>query len=214
MYFIIFSGDIMDSEEIIKRIKMKRQNYFNNVDNKKNSKYISNLFTRTLVAVIVVLISAIYVNASDKNLKSYKENLFEKSLSFNKVSSAYNKVFGNVMPLELDKGTTKSVFNEGISYSDITKYENGYKLTLTNNMVTSLYDGIVVFIGEKEGYGNTIIVQGSNGVDIWYGNVTNVGVSLYDYIDKDTMLGESVDSNLYLVFNKENQFLGYEEYLK
>ena len=214
MYFIIFSGDIMDSEEIIKRIKRKRQNYFNNVDNKKNSKYVSNLFTRTLVAVIVVLISAIYVNASDKNLKSYKENLFEKSLSFNKVSSAYNKVFGNVMPLELDKGTTKSVFNEGISYSDITKYENGYKLTLTNNMVTSLYDGIVVFIGEKEGYGNTIIVQGSNGVDIWYGNVTNVGVSLYDYIDKDTMLGESIDSNLYLVFNKENQFLGYEEYLK
>lgn len=214
MYFIIFSGDIMDSEEIIKRIKRKRQNYFNNVDNKKNSKYISNLFTRTLVAVIVVLISAIYVNASDKNLKLFKENLFEKSLSFNKVSSAYNKVFGNVMPLELDKGTTKSVFNEGISYSDITKYENGYKLTLTNNMVTSLYDGIVVFIGEKEGYGNTIIVQGSNGVDIWYGNVTNVGVSLYDYIDKDTMLGESLDSNLYLVFNKENQFLGYEEYLK
>lgn len=214
MYFIIFSGDIMDSEEIIKRIKRKRQNYFNNVDNKKNSKYISNLFTRTLVAVIVVLISAIYVNASDKNLKSFKENLFEKSLSFNKVSSAYNKVFGNVMPLELDKGTTKSVFNEGISYSDITNYENGYKLTLTNSMVTSLYDGIVVFIGEKEGYGNTIIVQGSNGVDIWYGNVTNVGVSLYDYIDKDTMLGESVDSNLYLVFNKENQFLGYEEYLK
>lgn len=204
----------MDSEEIIKRIKRKRQNYFNNVDNKKNSKYISNLFTRTLVAVIVVLISAIYVNASDKNLKLYKENLFEKSLSFNKVSSAYNKVFGNVMPLELDKGTTKSVFNEGISYSDITKYENGYKLTLTNNMVTSLYDGIVVFIGEKEGYGNTIIVQGSNGVDIWYGNVTNVGVSLYDYIDKDTMLGETIDSNLYLVFNKENQFLGYEEYLK
>lgn len=214
MYFIIFSGDIMDSEEIIKRIKRKRQNYFNNVDNKKNSKYVSNLFTRTLVAVIVVLISAIYVNASDKNLKSYKENLFEKSFSFNKVSSAYNKVFGNVMPLELDKGTTKSVFNEGISYSDIIKYENGYKLTLTNNMVTSLYDGIVVFIGEKEGYGNTIIVQGSNGVDIWYGNVTNVGVSLYDYIDKDTMLGESIDSNLYLVFNKENQFLGYEEYLK
>ena len=59
----------MDSEEIIKRIKRKRQNYFNNVDNKKNNKYISNLFTRTLVAVMVVLISAIYVNASDKNIK-------------------------------------------------------------------------------------------------------------------------------------------------
>lgn len=204
----------MDSEDIIKRIKQKRKNYFGNLEIKKSNKYISNLFTRTLIAVIVVLVSAIYVNMNDKNLKSYKENLFEKSFSFNKVSSTYNKLFGSVMPLELDKGTTKTVFNEGISYSDITKYENGYKLTLTNNMVTSLYDGIIVFIGEKEGYGNTIIVQGSNGVDIWYGNVTNVGVSLYDYINKDTMLGESIDSNLYLVFNKENQYLGYEEYLK
>ena len=207
----------MDNEEIIRRIKQKRNNYFSDLENKKNvknNKYISNLFTRTLVAVIVVLLSAIYINMSDKNLNKYKENLFEKSLSFNKISNAYNKVFGNVMPLELDKGTTQMVFNERISYSEINNFENGYKLSLTNNMVTSLYDGIVVFIGEKDNYGNTIIVQGSNGVDIWYGNVTNVGISLYDYIDKGTMLGEAVDNNLYLVFNKEDQFLGYEEYLK
>ncbi len=181
---------------------------------KVRSKYISNLFTRTLIAVIIVLLTAIYINIKDNNLKTYKKYLFEKSLSFNKISSTYNKLFGKTLPLDLDKGTAKTVFNDGISYNNIEKYNNGFKLTLTNNVVQSLYDGIVVFIGEKENYGKTIIIQGTDGVDIWYGNVLNVNVTLYDYINKDTLIGETIDENLYLVFNKENEYLSYEEYLK
>lgn len=202
----------MDNEEIIKKLRQNKSNKFNNKVMK--SKYISNLFTRTLLSVIVILISAIYVNMNDENLKNYKEKLFENSLSFTKISKSYNKVFGKVLPLELDKGTTKTVFNEGISYNNIEKYENGYKLDLTSNAVTALYDGIVVFIGNKDNYENTVIIQGSDGVDIWYGNINDVGVNLYDYVSKDTMLGQANDNKLYLVFNKENDYLGYENYLK
>lgn len=202
----------MDNEEIIKKLRQNKSNKFNNKVIK--SKYISNLFTRTLLSVIVILISAIYVNMNDENLKNYKEKLFENSLSFTKISKSYNKVFGKVLPLELDKGTTKTVFNEGISYNNIEKYENGYKLDLTSNAVTALYDGIVVFIGNKDNYENTVIIQGSDGVDIWYGNINDVGVNLYDYVSKDTMLGQANDNKLYLVFNKENDYLGYENYLK
>lgn len=202
----------MDNEEIIKKLRQNKSNKFNNKVMK--SKYISNLFTRTLLSVIVILISAIYVNMNDENLKNYKEKLFENSLSFTKISKSYNKVFGKVLPLELDKGTTKTVFNEGISYNNIEKYENGYRLDLTSNAVTALYDGIVVFIGNKDNYENTVIIQGSDGVDIWYGNINDVGVNLYDYVSKDTMLGQANDNKLYLVFNKENDYLGYENYLK
>lgn len=180
----------------------------------KENKYISNLFTRCLISVILCLVSLIYINISNKNLKTYKANLFEKSLSFTKVSNIYNKYFGTVLPLELEKGATKTVFSEGLSYLDINKYKNGYELNLDNNIVNSVWDGIVVFIGEKENYGNTIIVQGSDGVDIWYGNVSNVNVTLYDYISKNTILGESTDKKLYLVFDKENEYLSYEKYLK
>lgn len=203
-----------NKEEIIRRIKEKRQKYYKTTNENKKSKYISNLFTRTLLAVIVVLLSAIFINTKEDNLFYYKKYLFEKSLSFHKITNTYNKVFGKVMPLELDKGTTKTVFNEGISYQNIEKFEQGYKLDLTQNLVTSLYDGIVVYIGDKDNYGSTIIVQGSDGVDIWYGNVTNVNVTLYDYIDKNKTLGEAIDNSLYLVFNKEEQYLGYENYLK
>ena len=202
----------MDNEEIIKSLRHNKNKKVSS--NILKSKYISFLFTRTLLAIIVILVSAIYVNMNDKNLKNYKEKLFEKSLSFNKISKSYNKVFGNVLPLEIEKGTTKTVFNDGLSYSKIDKYENGFKLDMTSNAVTSLYDGIVVFIGNKDTYKNTVIVQGSDGVDIWYGNVSNVSVTLYDYITKDTIIGEAADNTLYLVFNKENEYLGYEEYLK
>lgn len=200
----------MDNEEIIKSLRHNKKVSSNIL----KSKYISFLFTRTLLGIIVILVSAIYVNMNDKNLKIYKEKLFEKSLSFNKISKSYNKVFGKVLPLEIEKGTTKTVFNDGLSYSKIDKYENGFKLDMTSNAVTSLYDGIVVFIGNKDTYKNTVIVQGSDGVDIWYGNVSNVSVTLYDYITKDTIIGEAADNTLYLVFNKENEYLGYEEYLK
>lgn len=202
----------MDNEEIIKSLRHNKNKKVSS--NILKSKYISFLFTRTLLAIIVILVSAIYVNINDKNLKNYKEKLFEKSLSFNKISKSYNKVFGKVLPLEIEKGTTKTVFNDGLSYSKIDKYENGFKLDMTSNVVTSLYDGIVVFIGNKDNYKNTVIVQGSDGVDIWYGNVSNVSVTLYDYITKDTIIGEAADNTLYLVFNKENEYLGYEEYLK
>lgn len=202
----------MDNEEIIKSLRHNKNKKVSS--NILKSKYISFLFTRTLLAIIVILVSAIYVNMNDKNLKNYKEKLFEKSLSFNKISKSYNKVFGKVLPLEIEKGTTKTVFNDGLSYSKIDKYENGFKLDMTSNAVTSLYDGIVVFIGNKDTYKNTVIVQGSDGVDIWYGNVSNVSVTLYDYITKDTIIGEAADNTLYLVFNKENEYLGYEEYLK
>ena len=69
-----------------------------------------------------------------------------------------------------------------------------------------------MFIGEKEGYGNTVIIQGIDGVDIWYANIENVGVKLYDYTLNGTVLGETIDDKLYLVIKKDNDFIKYEDY--
>ena len=193
----------------------KLQKYLNNKKNIKiSNKYISNLFTRSLISIIIILLSAIYINISPKNLSIYKKNFFEKSMSFNKINKAYNRLFGSSIPIAIDKGTTKQVFNDKIDYNKIDKYKDGYILNLNNNVIYSLYDGIVVFSGEKEGYGKTIIVQGSNGVDIWYGNLVDISVNLYDYINKKDIIGQTLDNKLYLVFNKENEYLSYEEYLE
>ena len=70
----------------------------------------------------------------------------------------------------------------------------------------------MVYIGEKEDYGNTVIIQGVDGVDIWYGNLTNVSVKLYDYLEKDKLIGETLDDTLYLVIKKDNEYIKYEDY--
>ena len=61
-------------------------------------------------------------------------------------------------------------------------------------------------------YGNTVIVQSVDGADIWYGNITNVSVKLYDYVEKDKLIGEVNGDKLYLVIKKDNNFIKYEDY--
>ena len=98
-------------------------------------------------------------------------------------------------------------------YKSIDKYLDGEVLTLNNNtLINNLTSGIVVYSGEKEGYGNTVIVQSVDGADIWYGNITNVSVKLYDYVEKDKLIGEVNGDKLYLVIKKDNNFIKYEDY--
>ena len=67
-------------------------------------------------------------------------------------------------------------------------------------------------MGEKENLGYTIIVQGVDDVDIWYSNIKNSSIKLYDYIETNAVLGE-VDDSLIVTIVKNNKYLGYEEYI-
>ena len=71
---------------------------------------------------------------------------------------------------------------------------------------------MVVFVGDKENYGNTIIVEDLDGVRYWYGNITTSSLKLYDYIEKGSLIGET-STNLYLVFSKDDNYLDYEKYI-
>lgn len=72
---------------------------------------------------------------------------------------------------------------------------------------------MIVFIGDKENYGKTIIVEDLDGVYNWYGNIDNSSLKLYDYVEKGSLIGEA-SLKLYLVFSKGDKFLDYEEYIK
>lgn len=196
-------------DELVLNFKKKRRNYNGTKKTiKKNKKNI--YITQILLGIILFLVSIIYIKSSDKNLLLYKEYVFTESLPFTKIKNIYENMFGEVIP----KGNQdKTVFSGSLVYKNIEDYLDGEKLTVSpNSLVTNLNGGIVVYIGEKEGYGNTVIVQGNDGADIWYGNIANVNVKLYDYIEKDTTIGETIDDILYLVIKKNNEYLKYEEY--
>ena len=161
------------------------------------------------------MLSLIYIKSSDKNLLLYKEEVLTKSIPFTKIRSTFEKFLGKEEILnKIVKEPELPVFNEKLNYKETSIFIDGVRLEVTNNYLTPLLEsGIVVFIGEKENYGNTVIVQGIDGIDIWYGNVTNLNVKMYEYVEKGNLLGETTNNELYLVFMKDGAYLNYEDYL-
>jgi len=208
----------MNVEDIIRKNKEKRRNYAEGSNSKeeipKNIKYLKGLISRVLITIIFVLGSIIYTNINSDNKKLYKKYVLENSLSFTKINNLYNDLFGEIDFLKKTKDNSTTVFNN-ISYSSVETYKNGVKLTVdVNEPINVITSGIVVYIGEKENLGNTIIIQGNDGVDIWYSNITDTDIKIYDYVESGSILGTSNSNEIYLTLMKEGKYMNYEEYIK
>ena len=80
-------------------------------------------------------------------------------------------------------------------------------------MVPALESGIVVYIGNKQDYGQTIIVEQTNGIDTFYSNISTTDIKLYDYIEKGDYIGQTLSDKLYLIFQKNGVVLNYKDYI-
>lgn len=207
----------MNAEDIIKKNKAKRQSYIKSEPQKEKLnprlKYLKGLISRSLLAIIFVLGSIIYTNYNSNNKELYQKYVLEDSLSFTKINNLYQDLFGEVDIVNKKKDDSTTVFKNGINYKNIENYKNGAKLTVgINEVVNAIKSGIVVYIGEKDDLGNTIIIQGNDGVDIWYSNITDTDIKVYDYIETGNILGTSNGDFIYLTINKDGKYLSYEEY--
>ena len=206
---------------IIRKNKLKREKYVDGSSNTSNInkenlpfklKYANNLISRVLITVIFVLGSIIFTNVSDDNKALYQKYVLEDSLEFTKINELYQRIFGDVDITKKDNPDSEVVFGD-VTYTNIEPFKNGVKLTVDmNEAISVIASGIVVFIGEKEDLGNTIIIQGNDGVDIWYSNITENDIKVYDYVEAGNILGSSNSENIYITINKDGEFINYEEY--
>ena len=178
------------------------------------SKYFKYLITRILISVIVLISTLIYIKIDNRNKLYVKDYVFTDNIEFTKINNWYQNNIGKIIPQT--KTTSEMVFStDDIKKNNYEKYLDGVKIDDNKgNPVSTLYGGIVVFIGKKEGYNNTLIIQGNDGIDYWYGNITNINVNLYDYLEKDTIIGEAKDDYIYLVLESNGKYLDYDEYLQ
>ena len=175
-------------------------------------KYIKGVVTICLVCVILFLVISIICNFSDKNLLWFKNNMYDNNINFTFFNKIYKKYINKYLPFDLYD--EKIVMSDKFVYSDKEKYLNGVKLNVGKNYnMKSLCGGIVVYIGDKVGLGNTVIIQGTDGVDYWYSNLDNLSVKLYDYIEKDVLIGNTKNEYVYLTFLKDGKYLDYEKYI-
>lgn len=170
--------------------------------------------SKILLTIIVFLIGMIIVKVNPTSKVILQKNIYEKSIKFTKFKELYKKYFGNILSLENIIYEEQPVFQENITYFDESIYKDGVALTVQNNyMVPSLDNGIVVYIGDKEGYGQTIIIEQENGIDVFYSNITTDNIKLYDYIEKGEYIGQVKTDKLYLIFQKNGVALNYKDYL-
>lgn len=166
--------------------------------------------SKFLITIILTLLILIMLK-KDINFKNlFYKKVFQSSLSFSKINLIYQNYFGKVLPFDL-LSKDKQVFNEEMVINSYEEYMDGVKVKLENNLIPALKDGLVVFIGYKEDYGNTIIVNGSDGIDIWYSNLDNINVKLYDYITKGSLL--ALSNELILIYKKDGEVLNYNDYI-
>ncbi len=171
---------------------------------------INGIISKALLSIIFLLVSIILINKNENIKKFYEDKVFNDSISFIKFNELYNKYFGSITSTY---PTEELVFNESIQYSNIDNYLNGKVLTVSNNyIVPSIGSGIIVYLGDKDNLGNTCIIQGVDGVDIWYSNIDTSNLTLYDYVNKGDMLGTTLSDKLYLTLEKNNEFIDYETY--
>jgi len=205
----------MDYDEI--RKSRKKLIYDSLLDSKKENKLpskISFFISKVLITVIVTLGILIILKKDDKLKATFYKEVYEKNFSFALINNWYQEKFGSTIPfLDLFSDDTLMVFNEKLEYVEANKYLDGVMLSVSENYLVPSYDsGLVIFVGEKDGYGKTVIIETSTGLEVWYGNLSLVNVSLYDYIDKGILIGES-NKTLYCVFKKDGKVLDYNDYI-
>ena len=162
------------------------------------------------IVVLITLLTLILIRKNNNIKNIIYDNVYNSNISFTKINNLYKKYFGNNNILD-SKLSMKPVFNEKLMYNRKTKFKDGLKLSVDDNyLVPSLDGGLVIFIGKRDNYNDVVIVEQVNGVDVWYGNLSNINVKLYDYIEKGSLIG-NCNKELYLVFKKDGNIINYED---
>ena len=186
----------------------------NKKEKNKKKNFLMSFFNKILVCIILVIICLIMMKTNSNFKEFVSEKIFKDNISFAYLNNLYNKYFGSILP-SYKNSDTEVVFNEKLEYFEYNKYLDGYKLSVTTSyLVPIIESGIVVYIGNIDNYGESVIIEGIDGVDIWYSNLENISVKLYDYVNSGTYLGEVKGEDLYLVFEKNQEYLKFEDYIK
>lgn len=169
---------------------------------------------KILILFIIFLTLGIICKSNSGFHEKIHYYLYEDNLAFSSFRNFYNKYLGSIFPLNNVGNKTVSVFSEDIKYSSMSKYLNGYSLKVSSNyLVPIIKSGVVTYVGEKDDYGNVVIIMGDDGVSIWYGNIKSHNLKLYDTVNSGDFIGEVNDDTLYLLFYDGDEFLDYDFYM-
>lgn len=163
---------------------------------------------KVLTCIIIFLSTIIAFKKSLSFKKWFNKNILDDTFSFTNLEKKYEKLFGSPFPFK--EKIASQVFSEKLKYKDVTSYKNGALLTLENELIPSIDAGLVIFIGEKEGFKCVTVDQES--YEVTYCMLDTVAVSLYEHVSKGMLIGNS-NGKILLIFKKDGEYLNYEAFI-
>lgn len=163
-----------------------------------------------MLVIVLLLLFLITLKGNKEFREVFYNKVIKDNFSFAKIDNWYEKTFGNIVTKE----KTNTVSSDTIEYSKKEKYQKGVKLTLKDNYsIPFISNGLIIFAGDKENYGKTVVLQKPDETEVWYTNLKTINVKLYDYIKAGDIVGDADNNILNLYFVKNNEFLDYNKYL-
>lgn len=166
-------------------------------------------FFKILLSVLLFLVIGILFRNHSSTFEPARDMVkksMDNDFKFATVSKWYEDKFGKPLALlpfmEKEKTGTKTVvqkeYDVPVSGKILENFEkNGQGIMIETNKgatVKTVKEGTVLFAGVKEGLGKTVIIQHSDKTESWYGNLADVNVKLYEYIEKGKIVGTVSDS--------------------
>lgn len=157
------------------------------------------LFKFLLAAILVLAVAILFKNApsSFDGARTAVKQVMEEEFQFAAVSKWYEGQFGK--PLAFLPSSEKK---QGVKQKDYAVPASGkvmqsfqkdgqgvFVQTAVNATVEPVNEGVVIFAGKKEGFGNTVEIQHADGTESWYGNLSETTVKLYDYVEQKQKIG-------------------------
>jgi stage IV sporulation protein FA len=160
-------------------------------------------FFKILASIFLFLVIAILFRNHNAPLDSTR-NIVKKTMDmefqFATVTNWYENKFGKPLALlpftekkqEIEKTTEQqySVPATGRVVENFVKNGQGVMIeTGKGAQVKAMNEGIITFAGIKEGLGRTVIIQHSDKTESWYGDLEEIKVNVYQYIEKGKEVG-------------------------
>ncbi|WP_070120808.1 M23 family metallopeptidase [Bacillus marinisedimentorum] len=199
------------------------------------------LFNREWLIFRILTASALFLSAGIlfkdttpalDEARSAVTSTFEQEFQFAAVSTWYKDTFGTPVALLPEKEAEREGTPAGDKLESSYDYavpviggkvtesfeKNGEGIHLEtggNSAVEAVKEGIVIFAGQKEEFGNTVIIQHADGTktwETWYGNLEDIDVRLYDFIETKTRIGtvkqgDSGAGSFYFAIKQDGDFI-------
>ncbi|KMM37517.1 M23 family metallopeptidase [Guptibacillus hwajinpoensis] len=180
---------------------------------------------RSMIAACLFLSVGILFKVDSERaapVQGYVSDLMVEDFQFATVKDWYEGKFGNPVALfptapELETAGEKPVYALPASGRVLENFETTGKgimvETVLSSEVEAINTGVVTYAGNKEGTGQTVVVQHTDGSESWYGMLESIDVALYDFVQTKDKLGSVMNSEdgetgtFYFAIKKNEAFI-------